>query len=96
MKRYESKALRDAARDRPCVLCGKDGTTVLAHLPGRFYRMPAGTGQKTHDWLGAHLCADCHTLMDSDWRKDAQMRMMALCLTLERLFDDGVLTVNKR
>lgn len=77
------------------MLCGMaDGTTVPAHLPGSLYRMPAGTGQKTHDWLVAHLCHDCHTRMDSDWRTDTQMRMMALCLTLERLFRDGVLRVS--
>jgi len=58
--------------------------------------MGAGTGQKTHDWLVAHLCHACHEQMDSDWRKDAQIRMKAMCLTLERLFNDGVLEVNKR
>ena len=66
-------------------------TTVPAHLPGAFYGMPAGTGQKTHDWLVAHLCDLHHTAMDSTWRKDPQMRMLALCLTLERLFAEGVL-----
>jgi len=55
--------------------------------------MPAGTGQKTHDWLGAHLCWHCHELMDTDWRMDGTVRMKALCLTLERLFEDGVIQV---
>ena len=94
--RYQSKTLREAARGQSCVLCWDSrGTTVLAHLPGSFYGMPAGIGQKTHDWLGAHLCHDCHALMDSEWRKDPQIRMKALCLTLERLFDEGVLTVSE-
>jgi hypothetical protein len=70
-----------------------DDTTVPAHLPGAFYRMPAGIGGKTHDWLVGHLCVDCHRNMDTVWRKDAQMRMIALCCTLERLFEDGVLVV---
>lgn len=97
MKRFESRKLLDAAKGQSCVICDTDdGTTVPAHLPGSFYRMPAGTGAKTHDWLVAHLCHDCHNLMDGDWRKDAQIRMMALCLTLERLFDDGVIEVTKR
>lgn len=88
-----SRKLLDAARGQSCVLCEtNDGTIVPAHLPGSFYRMPAGS-IKTHDWLVAHLCYDCHIKMDSIWRKDAQMRMMALCLTLERLFNDGVLTI---
>ena len=55
--------------------------------------MPAGTGQKTHDWLVAHLCLEHHELMDSTWRKDPQIRMQALCLTLEQLFAEGVITV---
>ena len=89
-KRYHNRSLLHAARDEPCVLCGKnDGTTVAAHLPGSIYGMPAGTGQKTHDWLVAHLCHKCHEKMDSEWRKDCQIRMKALCLTLERLFNSG-------
>lgn len=70
-----------------------NGTTVAAHLPGSRYGMPAGMSAKTHDWLAAHLCLDCHTKMDGVWRSDDQVRMIALCKTLERLFDEGVLTV---
>lgn len=98
--RYERRRLLDQARGRPCVLCEHDSLnvgdvmeTVPAHLPGSFYGMPAGTGQKTHDWLVAHLCDRHHTEMDTTWRKDPQMRMLALCLTLERLFAEGVLVV---
>ena len=97
---FRSNRLRQFARGQSCVLCqgteGFSSTVVLAHLPGSFYRMPAGIGQKTHDWLGAHLCAEHHARMDSEWRRDSQMRLMALCLTLERLFDEGVITVTKR
>lgn len=94
-RRFESKVLRDAARNRACVLCGNDeeGGVVLAHLPGSFYGMPAGTGQKCHDWLGSHLCDLCHGAMDGEWRNDSAMRMQALCLTLERLFNEGVIVV---
>jgi len=92
MARYNSKRLRRAAKDQPCVWCGaEDGTVVLAHLPGSYYRMGAGTAQKTHDWLGAHLCQKCHEYADGDGRKDAAFRMAVLCLTLERLFEQGVL-----
>ncbi len=69
--------------------------TVPAHLPGAYYGMPAGTGQKTHDWLVAHLCESHHTLIDNEGRKDTQMRMLALCLTLQRLFADGTLIVRR-
>ena len=92
--RFESKRLRDAARFQRCVLCGTDdGTVVLAHLPGSRYGAPAGMAEKTHDWLGAHLCRECHERMDGELRDDVEIRMMVLVLTLERLFDQGVLRV---
>jgi len=89
MKRYQNRRLLYMAKDQPCVLCGSVGTTVGAHLPGSIYGMQAGTGQKTHDWLVAHLCFNCHDKMDTIWRRDCQIRMKALCLTLERLFANG-------
>ena len=89
-KRYQNRSLLHCAKGESCVLCGKnDGTTIPAHLPGAYYGMQAGTGQKTHDWLVGHVCMDCHTYLDGDGRKDTQTRMKALCLTLERLFANG-------
>lgn len=93
--RYQSQVLRRAAKNRSCVLCGNEQTTVLGHLPGAYYGMPAGTGQKTHDWLGAHLCVHCHEKMDTIWRKDTEIRMRALCKTLQRLFDEGTIRPNR-
>ncbi len=91
-QRYFNRSLLYAAKGEACVLCKKqDGTVVGAHLPGALYGMPAGVGQKTHDWLVAHLCHDCHDKMDTVWRTDCQIRMRALCLTLERLFKNGTL-----
>lgn len=96
MKPYRSVKLRTAARDRSCVLCqAKDGTIVPAHLPGAFYGMPGGS-IKVHDWLMAHLCFECHENMDTIWRKDAQVRLRALCLTLERLFNEGIVSTVER
>ncbi len=91
--RYLSKRLRRAAKDQSCVLCGNDeeGRVILAHLPSQSYGMTAGCAQKTHDWLGAHLCDRCHAYVDGPGRKDTDLRMMALCRTLERLFDSGEL-----
>jgi hypothetical protein len=71
----------------------ENGTTVAAHLPGAIYGMSAGMSEKTHDWLAAHLCADCHQKMDNEWRTDARIRMVALCRTLERLFSDGIIQI---
>ncbi len=96
--RFRSRPLLDAAEGQACVCCGReDGTIVAAHLPGSFYGMPAGWGQKTHDWLTAHLCLRCHALVDgAPGRRDARLRLQLLCLTLERLFEDGVLRVEHR
>jgi hypothetical protein len=94
MKRFESRKLLDAARGQSCVLCGtQDGTVVACHLPGSKYGMAAGWGLKTHDWLTAHLCHHCHYEIDGIGRQDFQLRMRALCLTLERLFAEGKLRV---
>jgi len=98
-KRFSSRDLLDAAEGQLCVLCEREmkrDTVVPAHLPGSFYGMPAGHGQKTHDWLVAHLCDVCHHSMDNECRKDATIRMKALCLTLERLFEQGILKVVPR
>ncbi len=92
-QRYISKRLRRAAEGQSCVWCGaEDGTVVLAHLPSWIYGQGSGVGQKTHDWLGGHLCAICHKQFDEGpYRTDTDARMKALCLTLERLFEQGVL-----
>jgi len=92
-KRYANRSLLHCAKGQSCVLCGvQDGTIVPAHLPGSIYGMPAGIAQKAPDWLVAHLCHGCHEKMDTIWRKDCQMRMKALCLTLERLFEQRIIT----
>lgn len=102
-RRFQSKRLRDAAKGQACVLCehwysrhrrvGPDETVVACHLPGSEYGMAAGMGQKTHDWLAAHLCDDHHRMMDGKWRRAVPTRMLALCLTLDRLFEQGVIVV---
>jgi hypothetical protein len=56
--------------------------------------MPAGTGQKTHDWLGGHLGQRCHDYADGpEGRNDHAWRAKAFALTIQRLFDRGLLTI---
>ena len=91
--------LREAARDQSCVRCGKeDGTVVLAHYTGaRRLELGGGFGCKVHDLAGAHLCADCHRVMDTtsrskDNRWEHSEEFLLLCVkTAIRLHDRGVL-----
>jgi len=91
--------LRESARDQSCVRCGADdGTIVLAHYSGpRRHEYGGGFGIKSHDAVGAHLCADCHRHMDTGSKnKDGKWlvseEMLHLCaLTWIRLIENEVL-----
>jgi hypothetical protein len=91
--------LREAARDAPCIRCMKeDGTIVLAHYTGvRRLSYGGGFGIKGHDLIGAHLCSDCHKLMDTLSRdKEGKWihseEFLHLCaLTIIRLYKNGVI-----
>jgi len=89
----KSRKYLNGARDQACVLCGReDGTIVACHLPSWRIGFGAGTGQKAPDWLTADCCRICHSRLDQgDWRQDYEVRMKALCLTLERRFEQGLL-----
>lgn len=94
-KRFESPTLRDAPRIELCVMpdCWAPAVGVC-HLPSAEIGFHAGTGQKTHDWLGAHLCQSHHDYADgAAGRHDHRFRMQALALTVQRLFDRGVIIV---
>ena len=91
--------LRDSARGQSCVRCGRnDGTTVLAHYFGvRRHAYGGGLGIKGHDAIAAHLCAPCHTQLDSLMKDKAKRwehseEFLHLCaLTWIRWLDSGVL-----
>ena len=92
--RFDSPAMREGARGTMCVLCEQRPTHSCAHLPTKQIGFLSGMASKCPDWLIADLCIECHAKMDGDeWRNDLQMRMKAHCLTLQRRFDQGVLTV---
>ena len=56
-----SKKLLKAARDLPCMECGKqDGTVVAAHR-----NESKGMGMKNPDWQVAYLCCECHYELDN-------------------------------
>lgn len=68
--------------------------SVPCHLPHNGIGYPAGSGQKTHDWLVCDCCLHCHHELDHGiWRNDHQIRMRAHCRTIERRIDEGILQV---
>jgi hypothetical protein len=68
--------LRKLANGKPCILCGAEGTTVLAHLniAGHF-----GRGIKAADWpWGVWLCHSCHDYVDREGKGDWKTKFRAL------------------
>lgn len=55
--------LRDLARDKLCIRCGKEGETCLRHYNGfRAHSYGKGRGIKCHDIAAAELCNECDSL----------------------------------
>ncbi len=91
---FRSKKYREAGRDFDCVFCPGKPVHSGAHLPHHAVGFPGGKAYKCPDWLLADLCIDCHEKMDGEeWRNDHQMRMKALCLTIERRYHQGVIVI---
>lgn len=91
--------LREAARDQPCVRCGReDGTTVGAHYTGpRRLSYGGGLGRKVHDMAMAHLCQACHHYFDTA-SKDREFRyevseefLHCVVLTAIRNYERGII-----
>ena len=91
----KSRKYLDGARGQACVICEKDdGTVVACHLPSWGIGIGTGMGQKAPDWLVADCCSACHHKLDhGEWRRDYQVRMRALCLTMKRRIEQGLLSV---
>ena len=92
-KPWRSKAYLSAARDQPCSFCGvSDGTVVAAHIRLSGF---CGTGQKPSDIMTVDACQNCHDKLDGrqqpNWQNDWQQVLRALCKTLNRRLEQGVL-----
>jgi hypothetical protein len=98
---FRSEKLLRSAAGAACVRCGRcDGTVVSAHYFGpRRGSYGGGMSIKVHDFLIAHLCAQCHTQMDTTSRNKTDKWVHSeeflhfIALTLARLFHDGVVVV---
>jgi hypothetical protein len=90
-----SKAIRNAAKDEACTVCGRnDGTTVFCHLNEAW--AGKGMGQKADDIAGFFGCAKCHSAYDGRSRRNfvsTEQAMMAMYLTWVRLIDKGIITI---
>ena len=84
-----SKAIRNAAKDEDCTVCGtNDGTTVFAHFDSLF--AGKGMGQKADDLGGFFACYLCHENYGHkqvyDW-----VVLRAYYRTIRRLWDRGII-----
>ncbi len=92
-----SKAIRDAARDEACTVCGnQNGTTVLAHLNEMW--AGKGMGQKSDDIAAVFMCNICHDQYDRRVRMqssviDADLLLRALYRTTRRLVEKGIIRI---
>lgn len=93
---FDSKKLRDAAHDYPCVLCGKEGCTVGAH--SNALEHGRGASKKTPDYMLAYVCNDCHDLIDGrrgglPKEEKREMWLRAFARTVALWFRDGLVRV---
>lgn len=93
---YRCKKLLDAARDRPCVLCGAVGTTVASHSNALSHGR--GMGLRAPDWAIAYLCMGCHDSVDGRSGKLTKDEKRELWLegfvkTVALWFESGIVKV---
>lgn len=63
MKPYRNRKMLDAARDVPCIRCGRAGETRACHFNGLGQlQYGKGRGQKCSDLMTAEFCQACDSL----------------------------------
>lgn len=90
---YRSNKLKEAARDRPCVLCGSYGTTVAAHSNSLSHGR--GMGHKAPDYYVAYVCQKHHDEIDGragglSKEEKREMWLSAWVKTVALWFDEGI------
>ena len=62
-KPYRNKKRLQAAKDAPCIRCGRIGETRACHYNGfRSYSFGKGRGIKCNDAMTAYFCHNCDAL----------------------------------
>jgi len=101
MRLKQNRKLLDLAKGQPCIACNvNDGTTVPAHYFGpRRQAYGGGMSTKGHSAVVAHLCARCHSEMDTQSRSKegkwlhSEIFLHYVALTWMRLIDTGAVVV---
>jgi len=92
------KKILNAAKDAPCVRCGRDGETRACHFNGTYqHQYGKGRGIKGHDMATAELCHTCDQIFTegstngflSKDDRDAQF-LHLITMTNIRRFERGV------
>lgn len=92
--------LTRAARDYPCIKCGKEGETRAAHYNGpRQHVFGKGRGVKCSDIVVAYFCQSCDAEFTEGstserwpnrWERSEEFEYYCL-LTMIQLYNDGVI-----
>jgi len=57
---YRNRKMLDAAKDQPCIRCGKEGETRSCHYNGLYQHIyGTGTQTKCSDFMTAEFCQTC-------------------------------------
>jgi len=77
--RFQSKKLRDSARNQSCVWCGNDeeGKVVLCHISHK----NSGMALKCPDYMSADLCNECHDRVDGRTEESVDLSFKARLIT---------------
>ena len=90
-KPIRSVAIRKAAKDEQCCVCGRnDGTTVFCHLNESW--AGKGMGKKADDIAGFFGCHDCHRKYDSIGGTGIS-EFRAMYRTIRRLWELGIIEI---
>ncbi len=90
---YRNAKLLRAAKDRACVLCASEGTTVAAH--SNALEHGRGYGHKSPDFYVCYVCQTCHDTIDGrrgGLSRDEKREMWnrAFARTVAIWFEEGI------
>ena len=96
-KRWVNKKYTDWVATLPCVNCGLDDeTTVAHHLKHRYSPYGGGgMGLKADDYFTMPLCFECHASAHNGDANILDFQAQFIFNTLQRAFNYGILSCNE-